>query len=137
MCADTAMLIGQTNFEILNYRREKILPELNYSYRQLSFNQRDHPKWLFGDNLPKEIKDISETNKVGFAISRNSSTPSSTISISPQKSPQNKIQHSFLCRGRRASRGRPRYMQSQPHPYHQNYREQQSQWYQSDNKIYN
>ena len=53
LCADTAMLIGQTNFEILNFRRAKMMPELNYSYRQLSFDQADHPKLLFGDNLPK------------------------------------------------------------------------------------
>ena len=58
LCADTAMLIGQTNFEILNFRRAKIMPELNYSYRQLPFDQGDHPKLLFGDNLPKQIKDI-------------------------------------------------------------------------------
>ena len=29
LCADTAMLIGQTNFEILSFRRAKIMPELN------------------------------------------------------------------------------------------------------------
>ena len=45
LSADTAMLIGQTNFEILNYRRTKIMPELNYSYRQLSFNQGDHQNY--------------------------------------------------------------------------------------------
>ena len=137
LCADTAMLIGQTNFEILNFRRAKRMPELNYSYRQLSFDQGDHPKLLFVENLPKQIKDISETNKVGFAISRKSSAPSNTISISPHNSPQNKIQPSFLYAVRRASKGRPRYMQSQSYPYHQNYRKQQSQWYQSDNKNYN
>ena len=74
--AETAMLIGQTNFEILNFRRAKTMPDLNYSYRQLSFDQGDHSKLLFGDNLPKQIKDISETNIVGFAISRKSFTPS-------------------------------------------------------------
>ena len=137
LCADTAMLIGQTYFEILNFRRAKVIPELNYSYRQLSFDQGDHPKLLFGDNLPKQIKDISENNKVGFAISRKSSASSSTRSISPHKSLQKKIQPSFLYGGWKASRGRPRYMQSQSHPHHQNYRKQQSQWYQSDNKSYN
>ena len=120
-------LIGQTNFEILNFRRAKIMPELNYSCRQLSFNEGDHPKLLFRDNLPKQIKDISETNKMGFAVSRKSSAPSNTVSVSPHKSPQNKIQPSFLYGGRRASRGKPRYMQSQSHPYHQNHRKQQSQ----------
>ena len=58
LCADTAMLIGQTNFEILSFRRAKVMPELNYSYRQLSFDQGDHRKLLFGDNLPKQIKDM-------------------------------------------------------------------------------
>ena len=98
LCADTATLTGSTNFEILNFRRAKTMPELNYSYRQLSFDQGDHPKLLFGDNLPKQIKDISETNKVGFANSRKSFTPSITISIPPHKSPQNKIQPSFFVR---------------------------------------
>ena len=112
------------------------MPAQNYSYRQLSFDQGDHPKLLFGDNLPKQIKDISETKKVGFAISRKSFTPSSTISIPPHKFPQNKIQPSFLYGDQRASRERPWYMQSQLHPYHQNYRKQQSQ-YQSNNKNYN
>ena len=70
LCPDTAMLIGQTNFEILNFRSAKIMPELNYSYRQLSFDQGDQSKLLFGDNLPKQIKYIFETSKVGFAVSR-------------------------------------------------------------------
>ena len=99
LCEDTAMLIGQMNFEILSFRRAKIMPELNYSCRQLSFDQGDQPKLLFGDNLPKQIKDISETNKAGFAISQKSVTLGSTISIPPHKSPQNKIQPSLLCRG--------------------------------------
>ena len=33
LCADTAMLIGKTNFELLNFCRARIMPELNYSYR--------------------------------------------------------------------------------------------------------
>ena len=98
LCADTAMLIGQTNFHILSFRRAKIMPELNYSYRQLSIDQGDQPKLLFGCNLPKQIKDISETNKVEFAISKKSFTPSSSISIPPHKSPKNKIQPLF-CTG--------------------------------------
>ena len=85
----------------------------------MSFDQGDHPKLLSGNNLLKKIKDTSETNKVEFAISRNSFTPSSTISIPPHKSQQNKIQPSFLYGGQRASRGKPWYMQNQSHPYHQ------------------
>ena len=121
------MLIGQTNFGSLSFHRAKIMPELNYSYRQLSFDQRDHPKLLFGNNLPKQNRDISETSKVEFAISRKSFTPSISMSIPPHKSPQNKIQPSFLYGGRGASRGSPQYVQSQSHPCHQNYRKQQGQ----------
>ena len=127
LCADTAMLIGQTSFKILNFRRAEIMPELNNSYRQLSFDQGDHSKLLFGDNLPKQIKDIFETNKVGSVISRKPFTPGSAISLPSHKSPKNKIRPPFLYMGWRASRGRPRYMQSQSHPYHQNYRKQQNQ----------
>ena len=91
LCAETSMLIGQTNFEVSSFRRAKTMPELKYSYRQLSFNQGDNPKLLTGDNSPNQIKDLSEINKVGFAISRTSFPPSSTISVSPHKSTENKI----------------------------------------------
>ena len=106
LCADTVMLIEQTSFKILNFRRAEIMPELNYSYRQLSFDQGDHSKLLFGDNLPKQIKDISETNKVGCVISRKPFTPVSTISLPSHKSPKNKIQPPLLYMGWTASRGR-------------------------------
>ena len=69
-CADTAMLLGKLNYDLLACRRELIIPELNSSYRQLTFVQGDHPKLLFGDDLPKAIKDISETNKVGQALKK-------------------------------------------------------------------
>ena len=57
-CADTAMLLGKLNYDLLACRRELIIPELNSSYRQLTFVQGDHPKLVFGDDLPKAIKDI-------------------------------------------------------------------------------
>ena len=46
LCVDTEMLIGQTNFELLNFRRAKIMAELNYSYVSLSFDQGNHSKLL-------------------------------------------------------------------------------------------
>ena len=60
-CADAAVFLGKINQDILNLRREKIAPELNQNYKQLTFKTEDHPKLLFGDDLPKTIKDISET----------------------------------------------------------------------------
>ena len=78
LCGDTVLLTERQTFEILSFRGAKIIPELNYSYTQLSFDQGDHPNLLFGDNLPKQIKDIFETNKVGFEISKKSFTPSTS-----------------------------------------------------------
>ena len=69
-CADTAMLIGTLNYDLLTCHWELIIPELNSSYPQPIFVQGDHPKLLFGDDLPKAINNISETNKVGQALKK-------------------------------------------------------------------
>ena len=45
--------------------RERTAPELNQNYKELTFKTEDHPKNWFGDDIPKTIKDIDETNKVG------------------------------------------------------------------------
>ena len=62
-CADAAVFLGKINQDILNLRREKIASELNQNYKTKRKTE-DHPKLLFGDDLPKTIKDISATNKV-------------------------------------------------------------------------
>ena len=36
-CADAAVFLGKINQDILNLRREKIAPELNQNYKQLTF----------------------------------------------------------------------------------------------------
>ena len=69
-CADAAVFWGKINQDILNLWREKIAPELNQNYKQLTFKTEDHPNLLFGDDLPKTIKDISETNKVGQSFTQ-------------------------------------------------------------------
>ena len=69
-CADAAVIWGKINQDILNLRREKIAPELSQNYKQLTFKTEGHPKLLFGDDLPKIIKDISETNKVGQSLTQ-------------------------------------------------------------------
>ena len=66
LSADTAMLIGQTNFEILNYRRTKIMPELNYSYRQLSFNQGDHQNYSLEKIYQSKSKKYLKLTKWGL-----------------------------------------------------------------------
>ena len=45
------------------------MPKLNY-HRHLSFDQGDHSKLVFGDNLQQQIINIYKTNRVRFAISK-------------------------------------------------------------------
>ena len=93
-CADTAMLIGKLNYDLLACCRELIIPELYSSYRQLTFVQGDHPKLLFGDDLPKVIKDILETNKVGQALKKQNF-------VSMNHTPSNQFQpQNFSPRGK-------------------------------------
>ena len=61
-CADAGVFWGKINQDILNLGREKIAPELNQNYKQLTFKTEDHRELLFGGDLPKTIKDINETN---------------------------------------------------------------------------
>ena len=77
-CADSALLLGKANLSILDLRRQKIYPELNYNYRQLSFPTEVHSKCFFGDDLPKALKEIAEINKVGQTLTQRS--PSQTFS---------------------------------------------------------
>ena len=69
-CADAAVFLVKINQDILNLRREKIVPELNQNYKQLTLKTEDHPKLLLGDDLPKTITDISETTKVGQSLTQ-------------------------------------------------------------------
>ena len=63
-CADAAVFLGKINQDILNLRREKIAPELNQNYKQLTFKTEDHPKLLFGDDLPKKLRILVKQTKL-------------------------------------------------------------------------
>ena len=69
-CADVTVFLGKVNQDILNLRREKVASELNQNDKQLTFKTEDHPKLLFRDDLPKIIKDISETNKADQSLTQ-------------------------------------------------------------------
>ena len=115
------MLLGKLNYDLLACRRELIIPELNSSYRQPTFVQGDHPKLLFGDDQPKSIKDISETNQVSQALKKQNCIPMNHTP-SDQFQPQNFSPRGkpFLHRGR-GKKGRIRQSQSyRNYPYQTN-----------------
>ena len=62
LCPYSAMILGKTNYCLVLLQSSQIMPELNYLNIQLSFNQRDLPRLLFGNNLlSKKVFNLSST----------------------------------------------------------------------------
>ena len=59
---DSVALLGHTNCELVQRRRDLIWPDLNDNYQQLCSEHIEFTSWLFGDDLPKQVQDISGTN---------------------------------------------------------------------------
>ena len=78
-CPDAAVFLVKANEIILTYRREKIKPELNQNHLHISLEKGEHPKLLFGYDLPKFLKDMAETNKVGQSLTQRPILPSSIM----------------------------------------------------------
>ena len=66
---DSLTLISHSVYEANLIRRELIRPDLNEHYKQLCSSQTPISKFLFGDDLPKAVKEISQTNKVSQQVS--------------------------------------------------------------------
>ena len=66
---DSLALMGHSINEVNIKRRELIKPDLNDQFKQLCGSHSPVTKLLFGDDLPKSVKEISETNKVGVKVS--------------------------------------------------------------------
>ena len=101
-CADSAMILGKLNQDLLTLCRGSVTPELNIAYRHLSFPQGEHSKLLFGDDLPRSFKKITETNKVDQCLSKKdflSSLSGSNISLNSNTSGCNSRNKSFLYGG--------------------------------------
>ena len=53
---------------VSQWRSDWDLSETSRAGWELSFDQDNHPKLLFGDNFPKQIKNISEINKLNWEL---------------------------------------------------------------------
>ena len=62
---DVIALLGHANCELIQRRREMIRPDLNNQYQQICAEHVGFTDLLFGNDLPKQIQDISATNRVG------------------------------------------------------------------------
>ena len=54
-------LIAHSVYELNLSRRELIRPDLNEQYKQLCSSQTPISKFLFGDDLPKAVKERGQT----------------------------------------------------------------------------
>ena len=62
------MILGKLNQDLLILCKDSVTAELNIAYKDLFFPQDEHPKLLLGDDLPRSIKKITETNKVSQSL---------------------------------------------------------------------
>ena len=65
-CADAAVFLGKINQDISNLRREKIAPELNQNYKQLTFilKQRTTQNVFLGMISLKQLKILVKQTKL-------------------------------------------------------------------------
>ena len=126
-CASSALILGKLNKDLLTLRRDTMTPELNIAYKHLSFPQGEHPKLLFGDDLPRSTKEITGTNKVGQCLSKKnfqSSSSGNNISLNSNTAAGNHNcgNKSFWYRDRgQREKFKPNYQQNnrkKSHPYH-------------------
>jgi len=77
---DGALLLANANQE-LNYRqRELMRPQLNANYRHLCGPSNPVTSLLFRDDLPKAVKDISDTNRLSSKLTKDSGSTCSAKS---------------------------------------------------------
>ena len=67
---DGVLLMTNANIELNVRRREALKPELHSSYRYLCVPSNPITTELFGDYLPKAVKDITDTNRITSKLNR-------------------------------------------------------------------
>ena len=75
---DALALFANANNELNQRRRELIKPDLESEYRHLCSSTVAVTDQLFGDDLPKQVKDLTEVNRVGKKVSTNSGRSTKT-----------------------------------------------------------
>ena len=67
---DGVLLMANSNTQLNLRRREALKPELHTSYHYLCAPSNPITTELFGDDLPKAVKDITDTNRITSKLSR-------------------------------------------------------------------
>ncbi|XP_068721745.1 uncharacterized protein [Montipora capricornis] len=72
---DAITLLCNASFRFSLVRRETMREFVNPSYRSLCSKNTPPGKWLFGDELPKQIKEIAEVNKMAKKLGPSQTSP--------------------------------------------------------------
>ena len=89
--------LGHASYQTPLKRREALNPHINKHYQFVCSKNTPISKWLFGDELAKNIKDIGEVNKISKKVS-----PYSSLSSRGQSKSSGQHSASFSP-GKRAS----------------------------------
>ena len=72
---DAITLLCNASFRLSLVRRETMREFVNPSYRSLCSKNTPPGKWLFGDELPKLMKEIAEVNKIAKKLGPSQTSP--------------------------------------------------------------
>ena len=97
MFADAVTLIGHASYLASLKRREFLKPDISAAYQSVCSKSNPVTTFLFGDELPKHIKEIGEVNK----ISRKTLARASTTRRYVPEYKSNNYNQQFGRRGRR------------------------------------
>ncbi|CAB3979189.1 Hypothetical predicted protein [Paramuricea clavata] len=70
---DSLALLGHISYELACLRRYKIKSVLKPEYASICVDDGTQSKYLFGDDLPKRLKDAKEASNVGLAVNTSNS----------------------------------------------------------------
>ena len=118
--------LGTANVEMVQRRREAIKPSFDAEYAHLFHPTTSFTTALLGDDLSKQIKDITEDNKIINHVVK--AKPSSARGKPYARGQQFRGRVSYSQRSR-GSRGRPAsgFQQDRPQPYRRPYQSQREQ----------
>ena len=72
--SDSIAMLANANKEINMRRKEMIKPDLHDDYKHLCSSSIEPSSFLFGDELPKQVKDLTEVNRVGKKVTHSRSS---------------------------------------------------------------
>ena len=75
MLADAVTLIGHASYLASLKRRDFLKPDISSAYQSVCSKSNPVTTFLFGDELPKHIKDTGEVNKISRKALARVSTP--------------------------------------------------------------